>query len=191
MGTWGLPTPNLSLIFLVVFLYLKTRMPLIYIKLFHSMVDLSTARTKAINKFNKLRRNKIFCPAINKEVKFTDEAFSHITYKDKSHRRSNEEQAMRFLCFLSVEDIIIKSHLYQEYTSKTENIEFRIWTTNHYENRIVHYYWLVAITEKKWEKHRIKVVIRYVEGYVYAEYHTVFPAWRTEWYRNFYGSLNW
>jgi hypothetical protein len=58
-------------------------------------------------------------------VKFTYEGFIHLSQKDAKHTRPLEEQTMRFLCFLSVEEIIKKSHLYQEYREGIEEIPYK------------------------------------------------------------------
>jgi hypothetical protein len=87
--------------------------------------DLVLCKDRATNKFTKLHNKAFVCPALNMQVKFTNEGFSHIIYKDEKHRRTDEEQAVRFNCFLHVEEILRKSHLYQEYRVKESEIKIR------------------------------------------------------------------
>ncbi len=148
-------------------------------------MDLTTARNRAINKFNKLSKKDIECPALWKKVKFSNEGFSHITYKDKKHRRNDNEQIVRFQCFLNVETLIRKSHLYQEHRIKQEEIkERKYWKTTKVIKQ-VEYFWLVGIVEHHKVKSRIRVVLRLVEWKEKAEYHSVIPAWNMKGYRNF------
>ena len=148
-------------------------------------MDLSEARTKAINKFNKLNRKEIICPAIWLKVKFSNEWFSHITYKDKKHRRKTSEQAIRFQCFLDVEEIITKSHLMQEYMEKEDVIKVRDhWVTKHIK-KMVEYIWLIWVIEHHNTKSRTKVILKKEADKDYAEYLSVIPARNTKWDRNF------
>ena len=152
-------------------------------------MDLSEARNRAFNKFNKLVGKDIECPALSTTVKFTNDWFSHITYKDAKHRRSENEQIVRFQCFLDVETIIKKSHLYQEYRDKEETVKVRKHWVNYKEIKKVEYFWLVGVIEHNHTKSRIRVVIRKESWKDYAEYHSVIPAWNVQWYRNFMWSL--
>lgn len=148
-------------------------------------MELAEARNKAINKFNKLNRKEIVCPAIWLKVKFSNEWFSHITYKDKKHRRKESEQIVRFQCFLDVEDIIKNSHLMQEYMEREEEIKIRDHWETKYITKSVEYIWLIWIIEHHNVKSRTKVILMIEEGKDYAEYLSVIPAWNTKWDRNF------
>ncbi|MFC2494747.1 MAG: hypothetical protein ACFNWZ_00900 [Candidatus Absconditicoccaceae bacterium] len=152
-------------------------------------MDLTTARDRAINKFNKLARRDIECPALGAKVKFNNEGFSHITYKDEKHRRAESEQIIRFQCFLDVEEVIKKSHLYQEHMEKDETIKVRKYGETKKEVKTIEYFGLVAVIDHHGTKSRIKVVLRKEKGKDHAEYHSVIPAWNTQGYRNFMGSL--
>lgn len=154
-------------------------------------MDLEEARNRAINKFNTLKEKKIVCPALWLPVKFWDSGFSHITYKDSKHRRNEAEQCERFKCFIKVDTIIKKSHLYQEHMLKEETIKIRNHWKTKIEKKLVDYYWLVWIVIHNWYESRIKVVLRKVYDKEYLEYHSVIPAWNLEWYRNFIGIENW
>lgn len=148
-------------------------------------MDLETARNRAINKFNTLKGKNIICPALWLNVKFWDSWFSHITYKDSKHRRNEGDQLERFKCFIKVDTIIKKSHLYQEHMMKPETIKIR----NHWKTReesvLVEYYWLVWIVPHNGLESRIKVVLRKVQGKDYLEYFSIIPARNLEGYRNF------
>ena len=148
-------------------------------------MDLTQARDQAINKFNVLHSKNIECPALWVKIKFWNDGFSHITYKDNKHRRPEQEQIERFKCFLKVDTIIKKSHLYQEFMVTEENIKVRDHWVNKTIKSFVEYYWLVWIVVHNWMKSRIKVVIRWVRWKDYAEYHSVIPARNINWYRNF------
>lgn len=148
-------------------------------------MELTEARDRAINKFNKLIRKELECPALWVKVRFTNEWFSHITYKDKKHRRSDNEQIVRFQCFLDVEILIKKSHLYQEYREKEETVKIRNHWTTKKEIKKAEYFGLVWVIEHQNTKSRIRVVLRKEEWKDYAEYHSVIPARNTQWYRNF------
>lgn len=148
-------------------------------------MGLAEARNKAINKFNKLNRKEIICPAIWLRVKFSNEWFSHITYKDKKHRRKESEQIIRFQCFLDVEEIIKKSYLMQEYMEREEKIKVRDHWETKYITKNVEYIWLIWIIEHHNVKSRTKVILMKEEDKDYAEYLSVIPAWNTKWDRNF------
>ena len=151
--------------------------------------NLTEHRNKAFNKFNKLNKKSFLCPALNMEVKFTNEGFSHITYKDKKHRRSNDEQAVRFACFLSVEEILRKSHLYQEYRAIETEIKVRKYGQNMKERHIIEYFGFVAVVEHNNKKDRIRVVVSRKQWDNYVEFLSVVPARNMIWYRNFMGPL--
>ena len=152
-------------------------------------MDLNLVRDRAINKFNKLAKKDIECPALGVKVKFDNEGFSHITYKDAKHRRPENEQSVRFQCFLNVEEVIKKSHLYQEYRKKEETLKVRKYGKTTKEIKTVEYFGLVAVVDHHGTKSRIRVVIKKDTEKDYAKYHSVIPAWNTEGYRNFMGSL--
>ncbi|MDO4713575.1 MAG: hypothetical protein Q4B28_02790 [bacterium] len=86
------------------------------------MLTKSIEEQRAVAKYLKLRakRDGIFCPALGVSVKFLDENFKHLTYKDKKHKRSAQEIKMRSICFLDVEKIIKSSHTYQEFLTENE-----------------------------------------------------------------------
>jgi hypothetical protein len=86
---------------------------------------------------------------------------------------------------LSVEEIIKKSHLYQEYREGIEEIPYKKWTEILREKRIVKYYGFVAIVKVHNEKYRIRVVVKDISWFEHAEYLSVMPAWKMEGYRNF------
>ena len=155
------------------------------------IIDLETARNSAINKFNKLKTKNIICPALKLPVRFWNSWFSHITYKDSKHRRNEQEQLERFKCFIKVDIIIKKSHLYQEHMMKREIVKTRNhWITKE-EKILVDYYWLVWVVFHNWLESRIKVVLRKAQNKDYLEYFSIIPAWNLEWYRNFIWIENW
>ena len=147
-------------------------------------LDLDKIRDKAIQEFRK--REKIFCPALWNHVRITNEWFNHITFKDKKqHRRSNQEIAMRFLCFLSVKQILEKSQLYQEYKACDENIEIKKNGKNIIEKRLVQYYGFVGVVKNSEDQHRIRVVVKKIFWRDHIEYVSVMPARSMKWYTNF------
>ena len=148
-------------------------------------MELTEARDKAINKFNKLNRKEIECPAIWLKVKFSNEWFSHITFKDKKHRRSEAEQIIRFQCFLDVEEIKKKSYLMQEHMQKEETVKIRDHGQTKHVKKIVEYIWFVWVITHNNTKSRTKVVIKIESDKDHAEYVSVIPARNTKWYRNF------
>ena len=75
-------------------------------------MELEEARNRAFNKFKKLQNIEILCPALWVKIKFNRDWFYHIVYKNSKHKRWVNEQIIRFQCFLDVEEIIKKSHLY-------------------------------------------------------------------------------
>ncbi|MDR0860935.1 MAG: hypothetical protein LBO09_08450 [Candidatus Peribacteria bacterium] len=159
-------------------------MSLFFIILF-MVYDVIACRDRAVNKFNKLHLKPLFCPALNREVKFTNEGFSHITYKDDKHRRSDEEQSVRFNCFLHVEEIIKKSHLYQEYRVKETELVIRKYGQNMKKIHSIEYFGFVGVIEHNKIKDRIRVVVSHKVGTDYAEFLSVVPARNTVGYRNF------
>ena len=143
-------------------------------------IDLTAVQQGATNKFNKLTQSKLFCPALHKCIKFTYDGFCHLSHKDKKHKRTQQEQAMRFLCFLSVEEILKKSHLYQEYREDIEEIVCKKNGVDVKEKRMVAYYGFVAIVKVQVQLHRIRVVVKVVDGFESGEYLSVMPARKME-----------
>ena len=141
----------------------------------------------AVAKFKKLRSKKewIDCPVLWVKVKFTDENFKHLTYKDKHHKRSQQEIKMRSICFLSVEKIIKKSGTYQEHLCENEEIVIKKYGKKQKVIRKTEYIWLVAIIDSPNGKHRIRVVLKKRDGFSYAEYLSVMPAWKMKGHPNF------
>ena len=152
-------------------------------------MEFEQIRNNAMNKFNKLSQERIFCPALNLKIKFTNEGFSHLSYKDvKRHYRSKEEQKIRYWCFLFVEDVIKRSNFYQEYKTEEELITIKKNGIKSTEKRFVEYFWFVAVVKTKLEKIRIKVVVKYVQGFEYGEFKSVIPAWNITGYKNYFDS---
>ena len=149
-------------------------------------MDLSQARDYAFNKLSELRKkDNTMCPALWLKVKFKDEWFSHITYKDDKHRRSEQEQIERFKCFLRVETIIKKSYLYQEFMTREEIVKVRDHWVTKKQKKLVEYYWLVGVVSHNEVQSRIRVVLRHEKWKDYAEFHSVIPSRKMRWYRNF------
>ncbi len=153
-------------------------------------MELEQAKQQAINKFNILKDKEIVCPAIWVKIKFNHKRFSHIIYKDSKHKRSEQEQIERFKCFIKVDTIIKKSHLYQEFMIKEEIVKERNHWKTKQEKRLIEYIWLVWIVNHNQMKSRIKVVIRKDTTKEYAEFFSIIPAWNIEWYRNFIGPIS-
>lgn len=153
-------------------------------------MELEEARNRAFNKFKKLQNIEILCPALWVKIKFNRDWFYHIVYKNSRHKRWINEQIIRFQCFLDVEEIIKKSHLYQEYAVKTEEIKTRNHGQNKLEKKIVEYFWLVWVIVHNNEKSRVRVVLRKISWKDYAEYRSVIPARNIKWYRNFIWPVN-
>lgn len=141
----------------------------------------------AVAKFKKLRLKKewIMCPVLWIPVKFTDENFKHLTYKDKKHKRTAQEIKMRSLCFLSVDKIIKKSNTFQEYLCEQRELIIKKHGVKEKKFRNVEYIWLVAIIDSNKWKHRIRVVLKKIDWYSFAEYLSVMPARKMKWHQNF------
>lgn len=141
----------------------------------------------AVSKFINLRSKKwwIICPALWFNIIFTDNNFKHLTYKDKNHKRSTQEIKMRSICFLSVDKIIKKSWTYQEYLCEENPIIIKKHGKKEKIMRKIEYIWLVAIVDWPNWKHRIRVVIKKIEGFSYWEYLSIMPAWKMKWHPNF------
>lgn len=144
---------------------------------------------RAVAKYFKLRSKKegIFCPALGVNVKFLDENFKHLVYKDKKHKRSEQEIKMRSICFLDVEKIIKKSGTYQEFLTEEDETIIKKHGKKEKVIRKTDYIGLVAIVQGTHWKHRIRVVLKWREGFSYAEYLSVMPAWKTKGHPNFMG----
>lgn len=67
------------------------------------------------------QHKKISSPLFG-DVKITPQALRHLENKDKRHKRAEKEILIRYKCFLLVDRIIEKSHLYQEYKQEIQNI---------------------------------------------------------------------
>ncbi len=151
------------------------------------MIEKSQEEQRAVAKYLKLRAKKegILCPALRVKVKFLDENFKHLTYKDKTHKRSEQEIKMRSICFLDVEKIIKLSHTYQESLTEQEATIIKKHGKKEKVFRRTEYIWLVAIMDWPHGKHRIRVVLKWREWFSYAEYLSVMPAWKTKGHPNF------
>lgn len=147
-------------------------------------------KTQAVQEFSKWKQSYLKCPALPKEIKFTSKAFSHIIYKDDTHIRPQEQQEVRFLCFKSVKYILEKSHFFQEYMAEVVTVNVKKNGKEAKEKRLAQFYGFVAVVENNGKKHRIRVVVRNVEGFMYAEYWSVMPAWKMKGYKTFMGSLS-
>jgi len=67
------------------------------------------------------QHKKISSPLFG-EVKITPQALWHLENKDKKHKRADKEIFIRYKCFLLVDKIIEKSHLYQEYKQEMQDV---------------------------------------------------------------------
>lgn len=152
-----------------------------------SQEEKSQEEKRAVAKYLKLRAKKdgILCPALGVKVKFFDENFKHLTYKDQTHKRSEQEVKMRSICFLYVEKIIKLSHTYQEFLTEREETTIKKHGKKEKVFRDTAYIWLVAIMDWPHGKHRIRVVLKWREWFSYAEYLSIMPAWNTKGHPNF------
>lgn len=56
------------------------------------------------------------------DVKVTPQSLRHLENKDKKHKRTEEEINIRYKCFVLINKLIEKSHLYQEYKQEVQDI---------------------------------------------------------------------
>jgi len=109
------------------------------------------------------------------EIKVTPQSLWHLENKDKNHKRTEKEILIRNKCFLLIDKIIEKSHLYQEYKQEEQNILIKKkWKKSDVSMKLK-YYWLIWIIEAyKWHWIRIKVVIKKVAKWSHYEFVSVY-----------------
>gem|GEM_PF-2552516 len=137
-------------------------------------LQLDDVKEQAIKFYKSIK--KITCPAFSKPIKITTEGMHHIERKDKKHKRTEKQMAMRYLCFLSIKEILESSKLYQEYKTGTEHIIIKKNGKKIREKRMVQYYGFVAVVKRGNERHRIRVVLKEVHGWSKIEFLSVMPA---------------
>ncbi len=121
------------------------------------------------------------------EVKITPQALWHLENKDKRHKRTEKEIRMRYKCFLLIDRIIEKSHLYQEYKQELQDIITKKNWRKIRSPMKVKYFWLVWVIEAyQWHWIRIKVVVKKVTQWQHYEFVSVIPAWNMKWYHRLY-----
>lgn len=132
------------------------------------------------------QHKKISSPLFG-DVKITPQALRHLENKDKRHKRAEKEILIRYKCFLLVDRIIEKSHLYQEYKQEIQNII----TKNNWRKvespMKVKYFWLIGVIEAyHWHWIRVKVVVKKVAQWQHYEFVSVIPARNMKWYHRLY-----
>jgi hypothetical protein len=132
-----------------------------------------SVKWKALTHFEKHR--KVYSP-IFWEIKIDTNWFKHIEWDSQNHKRPLKEAYIRYLCFLNFDYIIENSNLYQEYRETYEMIEVK-WKKKRFKvNKLIKYYWLVAIVNNN--QQRIKVIIKKIEWRDKLEYVSVVPRWK-------------
>lgn len=127
--------------------------------------------------FKHFMKNKRVTSPLFWEVKVTEEWFNHIERKTVKKKRSIQESYIRYLCFMHFDFIIQNSQLYQDYHQEYKKIEVKRKWKKVVENKLVTYYWLIAIVNNN--KQRIKVVLKKVDWWSKYEYVSVIPVWKT------------
>jgi len=67
------------------------------------------------------KHKKIVSPLFG-DIKVTPQALRHLENKDKKHKRTDEGITIRYKCFMLIDQLIEKSHLYQEYKQEMQEI---------------------------------------------------------------------
>lgn len=110
------------------------------------------------NAFNHFLKNKKTISPLFWEIKIWEPAFNHIEWKNKKHKRNTQESYIRYLCFLHFDYIISNSQLYQDFNEQYEKIRIKKNSKYIYQNKLVKYYWLIAIVNNN--KQRVKIVLK-------------------------------
>ena len=67
------------------------------------------------------QHKKIISPIFG-GVKITPQSLWHLENKDKKHKRTEDEMLIRYKCFMFIDQLIEKSHLYQEYKQEIQEV---------------------------------------------------------------------
>ncbi len=120
-------------------------------------------------------------------IKLNPYSLRHLEHKDKKHKRPKKEVDIRYKCFLLIDKIISKSHLFQEYKKVVKVTKVKKYDTEVTKYSHIEYYWFVwVIYTDSWILTRIKVVIRKIGWQKSYEFISVIPAWNTRWYNKLY-----
>ncbi len=117
------------------------------------------------------------------DVRVENEAFNHLIWKRKNHKRPIYNSYVRLKCFVFIDKILKNLNLYQEYKCEMENVRVkRRW--KYINTKVqVEYFWFIWILFSKWL--RVKVVVKKVDGWNHGELVSVIPAWETIWYKDY------
>ncbi len=118
-----------------------------------------------------------------KEIKIENEAFNHLIWKNKNHKRLASETYVRFLCFIHIDKVLKNLNLYQEYKCVMEETQIKRKWKFITQKIKVEYFGFIWILFDKWL--RIKVVVKKNDGWKHGELVSVIPAWETIWYKDF------
>jgi len=131
-------------------------------------------------------KNKKIDSPIFGEIKLTPQWLWHLDNKDKKHKRTDDQIKIRYKSFLLVDEIIKKSHLYQEYKQEIQNIEIKKNGKKIIVSKKVKYFGLIWIIEAyQWHWIRLKVVLKKVWDRK-VEFLSVVPARNMKWYHRLY-----
>ncbi len=127
----------------------------------------------------------IFSPILG-DVKLTPQWLRHLDNKDKKHKRTPDETKIRYKSFLFIDEIIKKSHLYQEYKQEIQDVEIKKNGKKIKVSKKVKYFGLIWIIEAyQWHWIRLKVVLKKVWDRK-VEFLSVVPARNMKWYHRLY-----
>lgn len=114
-------------------------------------------------------------------IRFGMKAIDHMKGMDKKHSRDKNAIYMRYLCALSIKNILEHIWYHQEYKKIIKPIKVKRKWVIISENKEVEYFGFVAIIPTgKWS-HRIKVIVEKVDGRSHYDVLSVIPSWNPRW----------
>lgn len=120
------------------------------------------------------------CPALrNQAVSFTSEGFNHLIYRIAKQERHKRVQIMRFEMLTKAKELLELTTVIQEYEEYFRRV--KLWRNKQ------HY--MANVKVRDWgffgiiRGFRIKVVVRQI-GNGEKKFHSVIPAWTTQYYRD-------
>ena len=138
----------------------------------------SELRKEAKNLYKTFGRIK--CPALGNDwVHFTSEGFNHLIYRIKKQERHKSVQIMRFELLNKAKELLEKTTTVQEYEEYFNQLEVRMFKRKQLKNVKFCDWGFISIIGK----FRIKVVVRKIRDGE-RKFHSVIPAWSTEYYRD-------
>jgi len=124
---------------------------------------------------------KVKCPALgNKYVTFTSEGFNHLVYRIKKQERDKRVQIMRFELLSKAKALIEITSTIQEYEEYHRQHKVMKSKRNQMINVKIRDIGFVGIIKG----FRIKVVLRKIGDGGEWKFHSVIPAWSTQYYRD-------